>query len=108
MLIVNSTFTFPHKKNLTPTHTRQKFLLRTKVPMKNTNLTALFGALCATFLVLLAVISPAVAERDFKVGDSEGWRVPRKNKTAMYNQWAGRNRFQVGDSLCEFYLLLIF
>ncbi|KAF9615503.1 hypothetical protein IFM89_023885 [Coptis chinensis] len=36
---------------------------------------------------------------EFKVGQNLGWRMPYENDTAMYSQWAGTNRFLVGDSL---------
>ncbi|KAF5202105.1 Early nodulin-like protein [Thalictrum thalictroides] len=35
----------------------------------------------------------------FKVGESIGWRMPDENDTALYSQWAAKNRFLVGDSL---------
>ncbi|KAH7565284.1 hypothetical protein JRO89_XS09G0180500 [Xanthoceras sorbifolium] len=39
------------------------------------------------------------AVKQFKVGDDFGWQEPRENNTSVYSQWAGKNRFQVGDSL---------
>lgn len=55
------------------------------------------------FLVFLACMNGlADAAMVFKVGDELGWQEPGGNNTAVYTQWAERNRFQVGDSLCEF------
>lgn len=39
---------------------------------------------------------------DFTVGGNKGWSVPDPNGE-HYNQWAERNRFQVGDSLVFVY-----
>ncbi|XP_008805856.1 early nodulin-like protein 1 [Phoenix dactylifera] len=36
---------------------------------------------------------------DFEVGDEEGWAVPPSRNTKLYNHWASRNRFQVGDTI---------
>lgn len=36
---------------------------------------------------------------EFKVGGSSGWSVP--SDAQSYNQWAGKNRFQIGDTLCK-------
>ncbi|KAK6154407.1 hypothetical protein DH2020_008655 [Rehmannia glutinosa] len=36
---------------------------------------------------------------EFKVGGSTGWTVPNDPNAAIYNQWAEKNRFQVGDTL---------
>ncbi|XP_068663051.1 early nodulin-like protein 21 [Aristolochia californica] len=35
----------------------------------------------------------------FAVGGSEGWIEPSGNENETYNEWAVKNRFQVGDSL---------
>ncbi|KAJ7963054.1 Early nodulin-like protein 1-like [Quillaja saponaria] len=51
-------------------------------------------------MVVLATKTTSVeATREFKVGDDLGWQQPDPNNTAMYSQWAERNRFQIGDSL---------
>ncbi|KAL7235890.1 hypothetical protein ACSBR1_019218 [Camellia fascicularis] len=64
---------------------------------------SLFG-LFSTFLFILltaAINTLSVgAFKEFRVGDSEGWRQPSDNHTAFYDQWAATNRFLVGDSLC--------
>ncbi|KAK0597223.1 hypothetical protein LWI29_023152 [Acer saccharum] len=39
------------------------------------------------------------AVKEFKVGDDIGWQEPGNNNTSVYSQWAGKNRFHVGDSL---------
>ncbi|KAK9281450.1 hypothetical protein L1049_004352 [Liquidambar formosana] len=68
--------------------------------MKNTNMASpLFGLFCASFIILVAVNAPVGDAEEIKVGDDEGWRVPGANNSAMYSQWAARNRFVVGDSL---------
>ncbi|KAK6914850.1 Phytocyanin domain [Dillenia turbinata] len=54
---------------------------------------------CTCMIILAAPNAPVEASREFKVGDHEGWREPRKNNSALYDQWATRNRFQIGDSL---------
>ncbi|GMP85882.1 hypothetical protein CsSME_00038878 [Camellia sinensis var. sinensis] len=69
---------------------------------KNTNMASFFG-LFSTFLFILltaAINTPSVgAFKEFRVGDSKGWRQPSDNHTAFYDQWAATNRFLVGDSL---------
>lgn len=59
----------------------------------------------AFFFILAVTNSTAVASKEFKVGDSEGWRNPGANDTAFYGSWAARNRLVVGDSLREFSVL---
>ncbi|GLT77514.1 hypothetical protein SLA2020_490880 [Shorea laevis] len=56
---------------------------------------AIMGLLC-----LLMFVHKAQA-REFTVGNS-GWGV-RTTSTESYNQWAERNRFQIGDSLVFVY-----
>ncbi|XP_071715105.1 early nodulin-like protein 7 [Rutidosis leptorrhynchoides] len=48
--------------------------------------------------ILFAVIS-SVSAKEFLVGDAVGWRIPVTNKTQLYNVWASRRRFHIGDSL---------
>ncbi|XP_052182047.1 mavicyanin [Diospyros lotus] len=58
---------------------------------------------CIVFLVTFisaAMNSHVVgASKEFKVGDSEGWRQPPANQSALYSRWAAAIRFHVGDSL---------
>lgn len=42
------------------------------------------------------------AGTQFKVGGSNGWSVPDSNAMS-YNQWAEKNRFKIGDSLCKLF-----
>ncbi|KAF5182528.1 Early nodulin-like protein [Thalictrum thalictroides] len=42
----------------------------------------------------------SVGASEFRVGDSNGWTV---SPSFNYNQWAEKNRFQVGDSLLFVY-----
>lgn len=56
--------------------------------------------------------SSILEAREFKVGDELGWKEPGSNDTSMYNQWAERNRFQIGDDLGKYmnlvqYLVLL-
>ena len=44
----------------------------------------------------------AAAAFQFKVGGERGWAKPNGNESETYNEWATRNRFHVGDSLCKF------
>ncbi|XP_031500135.1 early nodulin-like protein 1 [Nymphaea colorata] len=58
----------------------------------------------AAFLLglLLVRLNEATATV-FQVGGSEGWTVPKDPSTQPYNQWAEKNRFQIGDSLLFVY-----
>ncbi|KAH6775554.1 hypothetical protein C2S52_013115 [Perilla frutescens var. hirtella] len=40
---------------------------------------------------------------EFKVGGSQGWTLPTDPNAPIYNQWASKNRFQIGDSLLFVY-----
>ncbi|KAG0498758.1 hypothetical protein HPP92_003449 [Vanilla planifolia] len=52
------------------------------------------------FLALLSFMaSLPVHSFQYDVGGDRGWAVPPSNDSAFYNQWASRNRFQVGDTL---------
>ncbi|TVU16538.1 hypothetical protein EJB05_40108 [Eragrostis curvula] len=51
-------------------------------------LLALFGALCRR--------AGATA---FEVGGDDGWAVPSSKEGGMYNEWASKNRFLVGDTV---------
>ncbi|KAL6134500.1 hypothetical protein ACLB2K_066731 [Fragaria x ananassa] len=48
------------------------------------------------FLALVVVNSSAT---EFQVGDDFGWQQPGSNNSAVYSDWATKNRFHVGDSL---------
>ncbi|KAK9231944.1 hypothetical protein WN943_022185 [Citrus x changshan-huyou] len=61
-----------------------------------------FHGTCVLLLLTLVSMNDGFgveAVKDFKVGDDFGWQEPGHNNTAMYSQWATRNRFHVGDSL---------
>ncbi|XP_038717169.1 mavicyanin-like [Tripterygium wilfordii] len=62
---------------------------------------SLLGLFCCGCLVVLSQKNGVVvdASKEFKVGDDLGWLEPPPNNTAMYIQWAAKNRFLVGDSL---------
>ncbi|XP_027167871.1 mavicyanin-like [Coffea eugenioides] len=63
------------------------------------------SVLCCVCALVIPVIffsatpTMVVAAEEFKVGDALGWRQPTLNETDMYNLWASRRRFHVGDSL---------
>ncbi|XP_057473539.1 early nodulin-like protein 7 [Actinidia eriantha] len=64
------------------------------------NMSPLFSLLLTFFLIRMASMNAQVeASKEFKVGDDDGWRQPGENETGLYNQWAAKNRFHVGDSL---------
>lgn len=54
-------------------------------------------------MFMVAVMS-AAASFQFKVGGDNGWTKPTGNESETYNEWATRNRFHVGDSLCKYTL----
>ena len=71
--------------------------------MNITKMTSLVVFFCICFIITVASMNGLVnAERVFKVGDVFGWQEPGQNSSSLYAQWATTNRFQVGDSLCEF------
>lgn len=45
---------------------------------------------------------------EFVVGGQKGWYVPSDPNSNIYNQWAEKSRFQVGDSLGELLFNLTF
>ncbi|GLJ31049.1 hypothetical protein SUGI_0621330 [Cryptomeria japonica] len=47
----------------------------------------------------LLVWIQSVVGYQFVVGGSKGWTLPSPSDKESYNQWAGRNRFQIGDTL---------
>lgn len=70
--------------------------------MKNPNAASLFALFCTSVMaILVATNVPVQAVEEFKVGDDLGWIEPDANHSSLYSQWAARNRFHVGDSLCE-------
>ncbi|KAK9078332.1 hypothetical protein SSX86_002389 [Deinandra increscens subsp. villosa] len=53
----------------------------------------------SVFFAVTAVIT-SVSATEYKVGGpAVGWRLPPINDTKLYNVWASRRRFYVGDSL---------
>ncbi|KAG1347297.1 early nodulin-like protein 3 [Cocos nucifera] len=57
----------------------------------------------ALVLLCFVLLASVVAATQFKVGGSKGWSVPDPNSMS-FNQWAEKNRFQIGDSLLFVYL----
>uniref|UniRef100_A0A0E0KWP2 Phytocyanin domain-containing protein n=1 Tax=Oryza punctata TaxID=4537 RepID=A0A0E0KWP2_ORYPU len=53
-------------------------------------------------LLLLALFGASGQRADattFEVGGEHGWAVPPANDAGVYNDWASKNRFLVGDSV---------
>ncbi|CAK9161518.1 unnamed protein product [Ilex paraguariensis] len=70
--------------------------------MKNSNMASFLGHFCAVLLLIMVMATintPVGASKEFEVGNGVGWRQPRVNETELYNHWAARRRFHVGDSL---------
>ncbi|KAF5788058.1 putative Phytocyanin domain, cupredoxin [Helianthus annuus] len=57
------------------------------------------SSLTIFFSIFFALISFVSAITEYTVGDDMGWRIPAANETELYNVWASRRRFYVGDSL---------
>ncbi|GLJ31048.1 hypothetical protein SUGI_0621310 [Cryptomeria japonica] len=53
---------------------------------------------CMAAACLVAVLINGAMARQFTVGGSAGW-VPPASATMSYNDWAGKNRFLIGDTL---------
>ncbi|MFS7980870.1 putative Phytocyanin domain, cupredoxin [Helianthus anomalus] len=51
------------------------------------------------FFSFFALVGFVSAITEYTVGDDMGWRIPAANETELYNVWASRRRFYVGDSL---------
>ncbi|KAG2678017.1 hypothetical protein I3760_12G124000 [Carya illinoinensis] len=56
----------------------------------------------AGLVICLMLLMQKGDATQFKVGGSQGWTVPT-DPNFHYNQWAERNRFQIGDSLLFVY-----
>ncbi|KAL6851742.1 hypothetical protein ACP4OV_020306 [Aristida adscensionis] len=50
-------------------------------------------------LALLGALCRRAGATDFEVGGDDGWVVPPSSDGRVYNQWASKNRFLVGDSV---------
>ncbi|XP_072966049.1 early nodulin-like protein 7 [Typha angustifolia] len=51
------------------------------------------------FFTTTSSIIFAVAAGRYKVGDAVGWRLPDMNNTELYETWASKVTFHVGDSI---------
>lgn len=72
------------------------------------SISALFCTCMMLMMVMLVTTNvPVEAVKEFKVGGDMGWVLPDVNNSATYNQWASRNRFHIGDSLCEFLTIFL-
>ncbi|KAJ0492061.1 putative Phytocyanin domain, cupredoxin [Helianthus annuus] len=52
-----------------------------------------------SFIFTIAVVITTISATEFQVGGSVGWRIPATNESQLYNVWASRRRFHIGDSL---------
>ncbi|XP_078447318.1 early nodulin-like protein 6 [Wolffia australiana] len=52
----------------------------------------------AVVVVVIGALGRSAAF-SFDVGGDGGWQVPPSNNSAMYNRWASKNRFKIGDTL---------
>ncbi|KAJ4960162.1 hypothetical protein NE237_020072 [Protea cynaroides] len=65
----------------------------------------LLGSEKAIPMILIIILSytllnlTTVSSFEFEAGGTKGWVVPHANNTKMYNEWASRNRFKIGDSI---------
>ncbi|KZV15159.1 mavicyanin-like [Dorcoceras hygrometricum] len=50
------------------------------------------------FVTFVCVLQTASCFQ-FQVGNRAGWRVPLANQTQLYNEWASRERFTIGDTV---------
>ncbi|KAL8223317.1 hypothetical protein R6Q57_019109 [Mikania cordata] len=57
---------------------------------------SLSSLICSVIATLIIAI---VSAEEFQVGGVVGWRNPATNETQLYNVWASRRRFHVGDTL---------
>lgn len=67
-------------------------------------ITAALQAQMASKLVLLFILFSflhllSVASFEFEVGEDKGWAVPPPDDIEFYNEWASKNRFQIGDAV---------
>ncbi|KAH9319786.1 hypothetical protein KI387_021555, partial [Taxus chinensis] len=72
-----------------------------KNPILFFSLIATVWAWACAFALCIAVEITAAGAYEFSVGGSKGWDVPPASDKESYNQWAGSNRFQIGDTLCK-------
>ena len=57
------------------------------------------------YCILSAFMQSGSHAYEFRVGGTNGWVELDNTNRENYNQWAGRNRFQVGDSLGKYFIL---
>lgn len=63
----------------------------------------LLGLLC----ISLSLVPRSCNAAEFTIGGSKGWSIPTDPKALSYNQWAEKNRFQIGDSIGKFMTIYI-
>ncbi|KAI3814941.1 hypothetical protein L1987_14590 [Smallanthus sonchifolius] len=57
------------------------------------------STLVYSFFLAVALFITSLSAEEFQVGGVVGWRIPATNETQLYNVWASRRRFHIGDSL---------
>ncbi|XP_060194444.1 early nodulin-like protein 6 [Lycium barbarum] len=55
--------------------------------------------LCLVYFFLCSLNFFTVLATEFNVGGDKGWVVPTVKDDQVYNQWAGKNRFKINDTL---------
>ncbi|KAF5807532.1 putative cupredoxin, phytocyanin [Helianthus annuus] len=66
------------------------------------------STLLYSFIFTITVIITTISATDFQVGCTVGWRIPAINESQLYNVWASRRRFHIGDSLRKFIFYFYF
>ncbi|KAL5714383.1 hypothetical protein ACHQM5_016350 [Ranunculus cassubicifolius] len=60
---------------------------------------AFFKSFLLFFTLFISLQLLMVQSVEFEVGEKEGWVVPSSKNNQVYNQWASKHRFQVGDNI---------
>lgn len=61
-----------------------------------------------SIFVILYVFS-FVSCTEFEAGGENGWNIPQSsNQSDMFNQWASKNRFKVGDTIRKNFFYIIY
>ncbi|KAF0891076.1 hypothetical protein E2562_005160 [Oryza meyeriana var. granulata] len=55
--------------------------------------------LVLVIIALFGALGHRAGATNFEVGGEHGWAVPPANEAGVYNEWASKNRFLVGDSV---------
>lgn len=63
------------------------------------------GAIRALGILCVVLLMQKSEAREFLIGGKGNWGTPTDNTTLNYNQWAEKNRFQIGDSIGKLMLV---